>query len=151
MGPSQIRDGLPSRNRDGIGDSGSPSRTVQPSNRPLEVVPKFNHIVPNCTRFERSDCGKEAGRDSSNVQASCVQRMHGGLLVCCSACMQRSMFMSSMYSDGVLLDLGSAHTFPYTVTALLLVHFLSKVRRLSTGVEVRSHSLGGPLVHIRIG
>ena len=50
--------------------------------------------------------------------------------------------MFCMYADRVLLDLGSAHTIPqswYNVRASLLVHFLSKTRRLSTGVEVSSH------------
>ena len=50
--------------------------------------------------------------------------------------------MFCMYADRVLLDLGSAHTFPhnwYNVTAFLLVHFPSTFRRLSTGVEVSSH------------
>ena len=47
--------------------------------------------------------------------------------------------MFCMYADRVLLDLGSAHTFPYNVTALLLVHFLSQFRCLSTGVEANIH------------
>ena len=55
---SRIRDVVrnfimgPSRIRDGVGDSGSPSRNVQRSNRLLEFKFKFNHIVTNTTRLK---------------------------------------------------------------------------------------------------
>ena len=110
----------PSRGR-GFSTAVTKHVTVQAFNHPLELVPKCNHIVTNCTRLEGSDYGKET--EGSNVQASYLHQMHGGMLVFCSACLQRSVFLVCMYADQVLLDLGSAHTFPYIVTASLRVHF----------------------------